>query len=45
MAPTLQLPMRIRSKFLMCVHDFDFVVGAYNIYIYVVNSLIGAQSE
>jgi hypothetical protein len=25
------LPMRIRSKFLMYVRDFDVVVGAYNI--------------
>jgi hypothetical protein len=28
----LRLPSRIRSKFLMCVHDFDFVMDAYNIY-------------
>jgi hypothetical protein len=28
----------------MCVCDFDFVVGAYNIYM-LVNSLIGAQRE
>jgi hypothetical protein len=30
--PSLRLPMRIRSKFPMCVRDFDFMVGAYNIY-------------
>ena len=29
--PRVRLPMRIRSKFPMCVRDFDFMVGAYKI--------------